>query len=474
MKYARNISFFLVLMFLLSLLCAPALAVEAGSEIQTNTAIESGCHTLDAATSYFGPKTITENIKTALVYEMNSDTLMYALNADEKIYPSSLVKILTALIAVEKGNVETEIVVTQEVLDTVPEYAIIVDIVADEKMTLADLLHCMMVGSGNDAAAIIATHISGSQEAFVQEMNAYAKKMGCTATQFTNVHGLHDENQYSTTRDMAKILASAVQNEAFMTYFSAVHYTVPATNKSEQRDLSSGNFLMNKDAVEIYFDERVKGGRTGIADDGLRCLASVASNDNMELICIITGSESNFTEEGYTLTYGGFLETIALYDAAFNGYKVAQILYADQILEQCKISNGVNDVVLGSRTALYTVLPVDATINDIAYRYKNNTQQFEAPIESGQILTSVELWYGNLCVGQTDLVAMNSVQAVITQPVDESGALNRGTVVTIVVLSVIVGVAVLMFIWVKFSGKLKRFFAKKQKTVRRTTRRRSR
>ena len=474
MKYIRKIA--MLLTFLVSISCCnmSAFATQNSPNETANAAIESGCHSLDASVSYLGTKKITDNINTAIVYETNSDTLMYSLNIDDKIDPSSLVKILTALIAVEEGNTEDKVTVTQEVLDSVPDYAVSIKIVAGETMTLSDLLYCMMVGSCNDSAAVIANHVGGSQEAFVEKMNAYAKNMGCTGTHFVNVNGLYSDEQYSTTRDMAKIVSAAIKNEKFMTYFSAVNYSVPATNKSEARNLSGSNFLMSKSDVEIYFDERVEGGRTGIADNGLRCMASVASLDSMKLVCIVTGSKSTFDEDGNTITYGGFKETTALYDVAFDGYKVVQVLYENQILKQYKVSNGTNDVVLGSLTPAQSVLPVDITIDDLSYRYGADSIQFQAPISPGQKLTKVEVWHGTLCIAQADLYAMNSVGVAVSQPVVEENGFSNGITTTLIVIFAIVGVAVSVVVFVKYSGRIHSHFVKKHNAAKRRDRRRSR
>ena len=134
------------------------------------------------------------------------------------------------------------IVVKENVLATVPISAVSVDLQVDELVTLEDLLYCMMVASANDAAAVIAEHISGDISAFVTEMNQRAAQIGCTDTVFTNVHGLHDDDQYTTARDIAKILAVASENTLFMDVFSAVEYDMPATNKTDARNLVSGNY----------------------------------------------------------------------------------------------------------------------------------------------------------------------------------------------------------------------------------------
>lgn len=468
MKYTKIIALILAL-----IMCLP-ICVSATENV-TDVAVVNGCRSLDAAMTYLGTKSITENVGSAIVYETNSDTLMYSLDADAKVYPSSLVKILTALIAVEKGNLQDVITVTQDVLDTVPYYAASAELVADEKITLSDLLYCMMVGSANDAAAVIATHISGSQNAFVKDMNAYANAVGCTGTQFVNVHGLHDDEQYTTTRDMARILAKAVENDDFLTYFSAIHYNVPATNKSEARELSSGNFLMNIDNMQIYQDARVKGGRTGTTDDGARCLASLAEQDSMRLICIVMGSESTFADNGSTLTYGSFKETSALLDVAFDGYKVAQVLYEDQALQQRQVLNSKNDVVLGALSSVYSVLPADISTSDLSYRFQNDTSQLSAPITSGEIISKVEVWYGNLCVGQSELVAMNTVDtaSVLQSAENAANSKAQGDYTAVIIISIVVG-AVLLFGLLRYSGKIRAYFTAKHNNRYRRNRRRSR
>ena len=468
MKYTKIIALILVL-----IMCLP-ICVSATENVDDAT-VFNGCHSLDAVMTYLGTKTITENVGSAIVYETNSDTLMYSLDADAKVYPSSLVKILTALIAIEKGNLQDVITVTQDVLDTVPYYAASAELVADEKISLSDLLYCMMVGSANDAAAVIATHISGSQNAFVKEMNAYANTVGCTGTQFVNVHGLHDDEQYTTTRDMARILAKAVDNDDFLIYFSAIHYNVPATNKSEIRELSSGNFLMNIDNMQIYQDTRVKGGRTGTTEDGARCLASLAEQDSMRLICIVMGSESTFADNGSTLTYGSFKETSALLDAAFDGYKVAQVLYEDQALQQCQVLNGKNDVVLGALSSVYSVLPADISTSDLSYRFKNDTSQLSAPITSGEIISKVEVWYGSLCVGQSELIAMNTVNASSVPQSAENEANNKAKAdyTAVIIISIVVG-AIFLFSLLRYSGKFRAYFKAKHINQYRRNRRRSR
>lgn len=434
----RKLRFLICIILSLQLFCVRAFAVDSADKTVT-----AGSHSIDAAVPYLGVAQITENTLASFLYEVNSDTLMYSNNADTQTYPSSLVKIITAFLAVQEGNLDDIITVTESALSSVPYYAASAELKAGEQLSLRDLLYCMMVGSANDAAAVIAEHIGGSQSAFVELMNQQAKELGCTATQFTNCHGLHDEQQYTTVRDMARILCAAIKNEDFVTFFSTINYVVPATNMSGERELSSGNYLMNTENLQIYYDDRVTGGRTGIADDGTRCLASCAEKNGMQLICIVVGSESTYADDGNTVTYGSFKESSSLYDAGFDGYRVAQVIYEGQALKQCSVVNGANDVVLASTRSVYCVLPENATVNDLSYQYADNAV-LQAPLDAGQSLATVQIWHGSSCVAQADLVSMNSVSSISVSQDDttqqQSG--GAGKIVLIVILSVVGCVAV--------------------------------
>ena len=453
-----------------------AVPVFATGAIQNST-ITNGSHSVDAQIPVLGSDQLVNNTQSAVLFEANSETLMYAWNADAQMSPASLVKILTALIVAERGNLSDAVTVTEAALNTVPYDAVTVDMQPDEVLTVEDLLYCMMVGSANDAAAVLAEHLYGSQAAFVSEMNRYAQALGCTGTNFTNVHGLHDDDQYTTARDVVRILAAAVRNELFCTVFEAVQYTVPATNKSAARDLVTGNYLMNhnQDSVEIYYDGRVTGGRTGVTSTGHRCIAVTAENNGMLLISVIMGAKSVYQEDGYTVqSFGGYKETSALLDAGFEGYTATQIICANQALAQYSVENGASDVVVGTKESVYTVLPEGVTSSELNYRY-SAVGGFKAPVEKGEALSGVEVWYGNLCVAQVDLYAMNSVPIQREQTVNtvnENDNLSWPLVLTATVC-IAVG-SILLVVIIRAVGRLRLAAARSRSRRYRRNRRRSR
>ena len=438
-----------------------------------DTAMLNSSHSVDAGSALLGTKKLVDNAKAVVLYEAGSETLMYAFNADERMYPASFVKIMTALIAAEKGNIADTVTVSQGAVSSLPKGAVSVDLTADEQLTLEELLYCLLVGSANDAAAVIAEHVGGSEAAFVQQMNQYAQDLGCTGTQFTNAHGLHNDAQYTTARDAARILDAAMKNEIFRTVFTSVKHTVPATNKSEKRDLVSGNYMVDT-ASKLYYDSRVIGGRTGVTEDGRRCLATAAEKNGMLLLCIVMGSDTVYQEDGYSaITIGGYHETTALLDAGFEGHKTVQILYENQALRQYPVSGGDSHVVVGPKVSVSAVLPEAVTLSDLSMRYSD--EMLQAPVKAGDRVSMLQVWHGTMCIAQVDLVAFNSVAKAGSLQMSDVSKGNSGLLSSIVWVVVIVLICILVvFAVLVIIRKLRVFAVRKRSKRYRRSRRRSR
>ena len=451
-----------------------ATEVENGELLQ-NPAYNSG-NSIDAQISLLGNEQLIENAKSVFLYETNSDTLMYAWNPDEQMIPSSLVKLMTMLVAIEKGNLSDAVTVTQNVVDMIPRDAVKSKpaLVADEVISLENLILCMMVGSANDAAAVIAEHVGGSQLEFVRMMNEKAAEIGCTGTEFTNAHGIQDNIQHTTARDVARIIDYALDNEQFVKIFNMPHCVVPATNKAKERNILTNNYLISMDDLTIYYDPRVTGGRTGVNNDGSRCIASVSESNGMKLICVVMGSQSTLHEESLAIkAFGGFNETRKLLDIGYGGYKTAQILYAGQSLVQRTVLNGSGTVTLGPDVYVSAVLPDKVTNSELTYRYGDIGGELSAPIKKGDKVSSVEVWYGNLCIAQADLYAMNSVRMADELTIITDGNAFPWWGVLLIILGIGV-VAFLGLVAVRFVNGAKLMAKKKRDKRYMRNRRRSR
>ena len=395
----------LCLVLSLLLLAMPAAALGATAD----PSVTGGCHSVDAALPLSDSGQLADTATAAMIYERNSDTMIYSWNPDGKIYPSSMVKLMTALVALDRGQLDDEVTVTKRALSSVAPGSVSAGLVAGEELTLEQLLYCMMVASANDAATVIAEHIAGNQDTFVAMMNDKATELGCSGTHFSNVHGLHDEETYTTARDICRITDAALDNEIFRAMFVAESYTIPATNKSEAREIWTTNYMMSTHSRKDYFDSRVTGGKTGATDEAGRCLVATAEGSGMELITILMGAKPEYTADGMSLKrFGSFEETRQLLDYAFENYEYRQILYSGQTVSQLPVKDGTNSVVTCPAVSASTVLPKDLDMTKLTWLY-GDPGTISAPVQKGQVLSTVQVWYGSKCLAQTELVAMNAV-----------------------------------------------------------------
>ena len=372
----------------------------------------SGSQTVDAAKALESNLQWAETAKAVVVYERNSGTMVYNWNADGKIYPASMVKLMTALVALDGTDISQKVTVTTSALRQVPVGALSLGLMAGEELTLEQLLYCMMVASSNDAAVVIAQHLGGSQEAFIAKMNEKARELGCTGTKFSNVHGLHDEQTYTTARDICRILLAGLEDPRFQVMFTTKKYTVPATNLHGERNIRSTNNMMLTTSRD-YYDERVTGGRTGATDAAGRCIAVTAEAKDMELVCVLMGAEPTYTEDKQVvLRFGSFEEMAELLDRVFNGYALYQLAAQGQIVTQLEVTNGANHVAVQPERSVLTVLPADVDMNSLRWEFTSDS--LTAPIEAGQEAGSVQIWHEDICVGQTNLITANSVEVETT------------------------------------------------------------
>jgi len=446
------------------------------TDLGTDSSITNGCRTMDGKISLWGNNRILTSSSAVMLYEINTDTVVYSWNADERMCPASLTKIMTALLAVEKGNLSDTITITEAHLECLPYYAHSLNLLVGEIVTLEQMLYCLMVGSANDAAAVISTHIAGSEEAFVELMNSRAKEIGCESTNFTSSHGLGHADLFTTARDMLKIIKTAIQNELFTRFFSASLYTLPATNLSESRYMETTNYLITPGMVN-YYDKRVTAGRTGITDDRKRCLAVTAEDGDLSYIAVILEAIPEYNEDGTRiLRYGNYEDMKDLLNLAFKNQRIVQVLRKEQNLKQYAVANGTNHIVVGPVNTIASILPADVKTEDLTYRYLDGANVLSAPVEKGQLISTVQLWHGDVCLAQTPVCAKNA-SSLYTDPNSNEGAMQINTeglkkaflVIGIILAFVLIVIAILVVIQL-----VRRTVVRAQHRRRRINRRRSR
>lgn len=414
MKKKRIIILLLCVCLLLQTLPAHVSAEEGDQEetLTGNVTVDNGCKTIEAMSPLGGNQRRLETAQAAFVYEVSTDTVIYSYNPDLKLYPGSLSKMLTALIAIEQVPLTEKITVSTREISKLPVGSITAKFKEGEIVTMEDVLHALILTSANDAALIIAGHIGGNEATFVEMMNQRARKIGCTNTQFTNCHGLDDINQHTTARDMARITTEAMKNETFAKIFGTMSYDVPPTNRSEKkRELASGNHLMYDLVITKYNDRRVTGGMPSYSSAiAGASIAFTAKDKGMDLVFVIMGANRTFNDNGNADYYGNFDEAQELLIYTFGGYKVNQLLYPGMSLHQFKVNDGECNVVGTPKVSMNAVLPADAHMNNLIMKYSVMDGGIKAPIEEGDKIASVQLWYGASCMAEVDLFAMNDVR----------------------------------------------------------------
>ena len=412
MKKARVICLFMSLVLFISMLSGSVLA-------QPDASVGSGCHSVDAQRALDGSAKMLDTAKAVVLYERNSDTMIYNYEPDKKVDPSSMAKLMTALIAIENLDLNATATVSRSALDDVGIGVVSVKprFSPGEEVSVEALLYCMVAASDSDSAAVLAEMVSGSQSAFVEKMNQRALEMGCTSTNFTNAHGLYDENAYSTARDICRIIDIALENEIFHTIFTAKTYTVPATNKADARQVETSNRMMNERYLSSYFDSRVTGGKTGTDGKNGRCLAITAVDGKMELLAVVMGAEAVYNEEDPNIleSFGSFEEMKVLLDYACEKFEYRQVFHKNQTFSQYPVVNGANDLVTTPASEAYAILPAELTPEQLRWEYPDTVGTITAPVEAGQKIAHVEVWYGDLCIAQSDLLAMNAVDVYVPQ-----------------------------------------------------------
>ena len=438
MKKTVLIRRFFCALLAIALMIVPVSAAEA----EIDLSVTQGSRTLDGMVPLINDREELTDAYSALLYDLQSDTIIFGKNMDESLNPAGLVKIMTGLVIAEQCSMDELVTIRQEVLDLLSSSNRSLDFQDGEVIPVGDLMYAILVEAANEAAVIAAVHVSGSEEAFVEEMNRYAEELGCTGTHFANVHGLHDDSQKSTARDMAKILMTAIKNEAFWEPFSTYVVRIPATNLGPERKLSSGSFVFNQNLGSNHFDKRVTGSRTGTTINGERSIVLTAEYNDVELISIVMGSVSEINPNGRA---GFYKEARVLLDIGFNEYAKTQVLHEKEVLDQFPVKDGNSYVSAGADTSVFTSLALDTPSSKLVYRYALNDAQIQAPVKTGDELGMVSVWHQNTCLAHAKVYALHDVD--LETVIDTQSTMKeRETSATAVlqIIAVIVGLLIVL------------------------------
>lgn len=351
------------------------------------------------------------DITSKSVYLVNLDTgiSVYEKAANERRYPASTTKIMTYIITAEnvKNFDNTKIKVKESVLNELSGTgSSTAGLIAGETLTVTQLLNCLMIPSGNDAALILADYIGGGDvSVFVRMMNDKAKELGCENTHFMNPHGLNDPDHYTTASDLAKITEYAMTLPKFM----EICNTTISTCIGEDRPLITTNYLIDDVRGGDYYYAYAKGIKTGsTGDDSGYCLVSSAVYNGYSYLCVALGAP--YSENGEQLDNGAMIDSANLYRWAFNNLQLTTVIDEKTIVDEVnlKFAWGKDRLKLVPSTNYSTILPSDIKASSIDKDY-SIPESVNAPVKAGDKIGTVTLRYANNELATVDLVAAETV-----------------------------------------------------------------
>jgi D-alanyl-D-alanine carboxypeptidase (penicillin-binding protein 5/6) len=231
------------------------------------------------------------NSSNAILIRADNGDVLFDKNGEERIYPASMSKIMTAIVALENlRDLNEYIALNAEMYSRLYNaHASLAGFAAGERVRAIDLLYGLMLPSGAECGIGLADHIAGSESAFVDLMNDKALELGMNGTHFVNTSGLHDPQHYSTVSDMALLLRYALNNSVFYDIFTSAGHSVPPTNKQEEGLTFYSTLFANIDTPD-FPDGFILGGKTGYTEEAGQCLASLAEKDGTRFILVTCGA----------------------------------------------------------------------------------------------------------------------------------------------------------------------------------------
>lgn len=337
------------------------------------------------------PKAPKLNLDSYILLEANTNTVIAEFNSENQISPASMTKVMSGYVIADQIasgaiSLDDKVLVSEKAWKTGGSKMFIE---AGKRVSVRDLLSGIVIQSGNDATVAMAEYVAGSEEGFVDFMNAYASELGLSNTLFQNAVGWTDPNHFSSVNDLAQLTKALIAN-------FPDHY---ATYK-EKEFTFSGIRQLNRNKL-LWRDDSVDGVKTGHTESAGYCLISSAKRNDMRLIAVVAGSPSENER---------LISSQRLLEYGFRFFATQKLISKDSEITTAKVWGGkMDEVALGTKEDILLTLPRSDFKNIKAnYNFKNNIQ---APISNGDVIGDIEFISDDRVVLSAPLVAIESVEA---------------------------------------------------------------
>ena len=337
------------------------------------------------------PKAPKLNLDSYILLEANTNTVIAEFNSENQISPASMTKVMSGYVIADQIasgaiSLDDKVLVSEKAWKTGGSKMFIE---AGKRVSVRDLLSGIVIQSGNDATVAMAEYVAGSEEGFVDFMNAYASELGLSNTLFQNAVGWTDPNHFSSVNDLAQLTKALIANfpDHYPTY-------------KEKEFTFSGIRQLNRNKL-LWRDDSVDGVKTGHTESAGYCLISSAKRNDMRLIAVVAGSPSENER---------LISSQRLLEYGFRFFATQKLISKDSEITTAKVWGGkIDEVALGTKEDILLTLPRSDFKNIKAnYNFKNNIQ---APISNGDVIGDIEFISDNRVVLSAPLVAIESIEA---------------------------------------------------------------
>ena len=346
---------------------------------------------IDGLAQSMVPKAPKLNLDSYILIEASTNTVIAEFNSDDQISPASMTKVMSGYVVADQIasgaiSLDDKVLISEKAWKTGGSKMFIE---AGKRISVRDLLSGIVIQSGNDATVALAEYVAGSEEGFVDFMNAYASELGLSNTLFQNAVGWTDPNHFSSVNDLAQLTKALIAN-------FPDHY---ATYK-EKEFTFSGIRQLNRNKL-LWRDDSVDGVKTGHTESAGYCLISSAKRNDMRLIAVVAGSPSENER---------LISSQRLLEYGFRFFATQKLISKDSEITTAKVWGGkMDEVALGTKEDILLTLPRSDFKNIKAnYNFKNNIQ---APISNGDVIGDIEFISDDRVVLSAPLVAIESVEA---------------------------------------------------------------
>lgn len=349
------------------------------------------------------------NSEAAILVDSSTGKILFEKNANQKMYPASTTKILTAILTLENCELTDKATVSYNAVMSVPSGYSNAALQIGEELTIEELLQVLLVHSANDAANVLAEHIGGSIESFASMMNTKAQEIGCKNTHFTNPSGKHDNDHYTTAYDLSLIARYCMKNSTFRYMVSQKTCHINATNKYDERTFTNTNDLLrvnNTNRKDNYYYKYAIGIKTGYTSQAKNCLISASNKDGFELLAIVLGATQ--TNDGLSARY---VDSKNLYEYGYSNYTIKKLKSKDDKITETEIAKATKDTKkldLCISQDITALIKQSETNNNILPTITIN-DNLTAPIAKGTVVGNVKYVVDDVEY-TADLIAANDVE----------------------------------------------------------------